>query len=90
MEVISYGDTLRHYQMKLNEVFDEIESISSQLRRAEEILEGGWSGSAAEACRTKIVSVNEEFSKSLSDVSEAILKLSDIIALFGEQNINLI
>lgn len=81
MDTICYEDILNHYQLKLKEAFDEVELLGSQLRKAEEQLEAGWTGPAAEACRNKLASVADVYTKALAEVSEAITKLSDILAI---------
>lgn len=78
MEEITFTDILTHYQIKLREAIDEIERIRSDMNHAEERIETGWSGEAAEACRFKIHEIDRQASKALDDLSDALVKLSSI------------
>lgn len=78
MEEITFTDILTHYQIKLREAIDEIEAIRSNMKNAEESIETGWSGEAAEACRLKLDEIDGEAAKALDNLSVALVKLSSI------------
>ena len=78
MEEITFFDVLTHYQIKLKEVTDEVEAIKNQIKKAEAHIDAGWSGPAADACRLKLESVNNELGKTLTEMSDALIKLSAI------------
>ena len=78
MESITFEDVLIHYQTRLKETSDEIETIKSEIKKAESYIDSGWQGDAADVCRLKLETVNGELSKALSDISEALVKLSAI------------
>ena len=78
MEEITFVDVLTHYQMKLKEASDEVETIKNQIQKAESYIDMGWAGTAADACRLKLQSVNGELAKTLIEISEALIKLSAI------------
>ena len=85
MEEITFLDVLTHYQIKLREITDEIEAIKKLLKKAEGYIDTGWSGDAAQACRLKLESVNNELSKTLAETSEALIKLSAIGDVLAEE-----
>ena len=87
MEEITFLDVLTHYQMKLKEVTDEVELVKNQIKKAEMHIDTGWSGEAAEACRLKLESINNELVKSLAEMSEALVKLSAIGEVLAEDPI---
>ena len=78
MESITFEDVLIHYQTRLKETSDEIETIKSEIKKAESYIDSGWQGDASDVCRLKLETVNGELSKALSDISEALVKLSAI------------
>jgi len=78
VEEITFVDVLTHYQMKLREASNDVESIKNQIKKAEGHIDMGWSGEAADACRLKLDSINGELSKTLNEISEALNKLSAI------------
>lgn len=85
MEEITFLDVLTHYQMKLKEVSDEVETIKAQIKKAESYIDAGWTGTAAEACRLKLETVNNELGKTLAEMSEALIKLSAIGDALAEE-----
>ena len=50
----------------------------------------GWTGQAADACRLKLDTVHTELTKTLSELSEALVKLSAIGDLLAEDDIPVI
>ena len=90
MEEITFEDILTHYSLKLKETCDEVESIKNLLKKAESTIDTGWSGSAADACRLKLESVNDELAKTLTRISEALIKLSVISESFAEGKITMV
>lgn len=90
MEEITFVDVLTHYQMKLKEASDEVETIRNQLKKAQSHVDSGWGGDAADACRLQLESVDGELTKTLSELSEALVKLSAIGELLAEEPIILI
>lgn len=87
MEEITFEDILIHYSLKLKETSDEVEAIKNLLKKAEGSIDAGWTGSAADACRLKLESVNGDLAKTLTEISEALIKLSAISESFAEENI---
>ena len=65
MDEITFLDVLTHYQMKLKEASDEVETLKTHIKKAESHIDSGWSGAAADACRLKLESVNGELAKTL-------------------------
>lgn len=90
MEEITFVDVITHYRMKLKEVSDEVEIIKNQVKKAESYIDFGWTGSAADACRLKLESVNGELAKTLTEISEVLIKLSSIDKALTEEETNLI
>lgn len=90
MEEITFLDVLTHYRMKLKETSDAIENINAQIKKAEGHLDMGWTGQAADACRLKLDTVHTELTKTLSELSEALVKLSAIGDLLAEDDIPVI
>lgn len=90
MDEITFVDVLTHYQMKLKEASDEVETIKNQVKKAESHIDTGWVGSAADACRLKLESVNGELTKTLTEISEALIKLSAIGESLAEDEITLV
>ena len=87
MEEITFEDILTHYQLKLRETSDEVETIRNLIKKAEATIETGWSGTAADACKLKLETVNGDLAKTLTEISEALIKLSAIGESFAEENI---
>lgn len=90
MDEITFVDVLTHYQIKLKEVSDEIETIKNQVKKAESYIDTGWTGAAADACRLKLESVNGELAKTLTEISEALIKLSAIGEVLAEEETTLV
>ena len=86
MEEITFEDTLTHYSLKLKETSDEVETIKNLLKKAEGYIDTGWTGLAADACRLKLESVNDELAKTLTEISEALIKLYAISESFAEES----
>ncbi len=90
MDEITFVDVLSHYQLKLKEVSDEVETIKKNLKKAEGCIDSGWTGASADACRLKLEYVSSELTKSLTELSEALVKLSAIGEVLAEEDITLI
>lgn len=90
MDEITFVDVLTHYQMKLKEASDEVETIKNQIKKAESHIDFGWTGAAADACRLKLESVNGELAKTLTEISEALIKLSAIGEFIAEEETTLV
>lgn len=90
MDEITFTDVLTHYQMKLKEVSDEVEMLKNHIKKAESHIDAGWTGIAADACRLKLESVNGEFAKTLTEISEALIKLSAIGEVLAEDETTLV
>lgn len=84
MDEITLEDMLLHYESKLKEAADEIQCIQSQMQKMMLLLDDGWRGEAAEACRDKLQSVIEELTRADGDLSDAMVKLSAMGALLTE------
>ena len=90
MDEITFVDVLTHYQIKLKEASEEVETIKNQVKKAESHIDDGWIGTAAEACRLKLESVNGELAKTLTEISEVLVKLSAIAEVLTEDETTLI
>lgn len=78
MDEITFDDMLFHYEGKLKEASEEIQNIKNQIKKVNALLNSGWSGKAADACREKLEYVAGELMKSDSEISEALTKLSAV------------
>lgn len=85
MDEITFEDVLTHYQLKIKEAFDEVETVKNELKKAQAGLETGWSGEAAEACHTKLETIQQDLAKTLAELSQAQVKLSVIGDLLTEE-----
>ncbi len=81
MEEITFEDALTHYQIKLREISDRIDTMRNRIRKAQDHIDLGWRGPAADACRAKLEYADERLVRALSEISEAQIKLS----LIGEE-----
>lgn len=90
MDEITFVDVLTHYQMKLKEASDEVETLKNYIKKAEIHIDTGWYGTAADACRLKLESVNGELAKTLTEISEALIKLSAIGEVLAEDETTLV
>ena len=90
MDEITFLDVLTHYQMKLKEASDEVETLKTHIKKAESHIDSGWSGAAADACRLKLESGNGELAKTLTEISEALIKLSAIGEVLAEDETTLV
>ena len=90
MDEITFQDVLTHYGLKLKEIFDETETIKTQLKKAESVIDSGWSGSSADACKIKLEEINSEIYKTSAGISEALVKLNTVLTTASEDNIILI
>lgn len=90
MDEITFEDMLSHYQNKLQEASDEIQSIRNLMKQALGALEAGWSGAAAQSCRLKLETVNQEIVRADGELSEAMTRLSAIGDLLAEEEIPMI
>lgn len=81
MDEITVEDMLLHYESRLKEAAEEIQRIQTQMQRMTLLLEDGWRGEAADACRDKLQSVIEELTRADGDLSDAMVKLSALGAL---------
>ena len=90
MDEITFVDVLTHYQMKLKEVSDAVETIKNQVKKAECHIDTGWTGAAADACRLKLESVNCELAKTLTEISEVLIKLSAVGEILVEEKTTLV
>lgn len=90
MEEITFTDVLTHYQMKLQEASDEVTLIKNQLKKATGHIDAGWTGATADALRLKLETVSTDLSRTMNELSEALVKLSAIGELLAEEEIPLI
>ena len=90
MDEITFVDVLTHYQIKLKEASDEVETLKTHIKKAESHIDTGWSGAAADACRLKLESVNGELAKTLTEISETLIKLSAIGKVLAEEGTTLV
>ena len=84
MDEITFEDVLTHYQLKIKEAYDEVESIKHDLKKAQADLENGWSGAASEACFTKLEAIVQDLGKTLAELSQAQVKLTVIGDLLAD------
>lgn len=87
MDEITFVDVLTHYRLKLKEVNDEIETLKNYMKKAEESIDCGWKGAAADACRCKLEAVGDELTKTQAELSEALIKLSAISEQVAQEEI---
>lgn len=78
MDEVTFQDVLSHYKLKLKEFYEEIETLKGNIIKMNSSIESSWSGKAADACVLKLAFVNEKFTKSQSEISEALVKLSSL------------
>ena len=78
MEEITFVDMMFHYEEKLKESSEGIQSIKNQINKLNAVIDSSWSGKAASACRDKLDFVIEELAKTESEISEALVKLSAV------------
>lgn len=78
MDEITFEDILLHYEGKLKEAADEVETLKNTLRKCLDSAESGWTGAAGDAFRRKLEDVQEELKKADAELSEALLKLTAI------------
>lgn len=90
MDEITFADVLAHYNLKLKEVSDEVEALKNQLKKAKNHIDAGWSSPAADACRLKLEFIESEFTKTLTEISEAHIKLSVIGEVLAEEDPTLV
>ncbi len=90
MEEITFVDTLTHYQLKLKEASDEVEAMKNLVKKAESHIDSGWVGTAADTCRLKLDTVQNELTRTLTEISEALIKLSAIGEALAEDEILLV
>lgn len=85
MEEITFLDVLTHYQLKLKELTDELESMRHRVRLAEAQSEESWQGAASEAMRLHLHTAEEDLSRTLGELSEALTRLTAIGDLLAEE-----
>lgn len=78
MDEITFVDVLTHYQMKLQEVSDAVNDLKSRLRKVAAESEAAWRSPAADTFLLKLNAVDAELAKTLSEISEAFVKLTAI------------
>lgn len=84
MEEITFLDVLTHYQTKIHQLCEELETIRSQLQLSRQTIDESWKGPAAEACKTKVETLYPELNRALSDLSDARLKLGAVADAWEE------
>ncbi len=90
MEEITFTDILTHYELKLQETSEGLQDVKNTIKKALAIIESGWKGQAADACRIKLEEINSEINKSASELSEAMAKLSAIGELLADGTTDLV
>ena len=85
MDEITFEDILSHYQLKIQEANDGIQSVKNALKKANASIEAGWKGPSAEACTLKLEDVRAAIAKAESELSETMIKLSAIGDLAAEE-----
>ena len=88
MDEITLADLLSHYEIKLQEASDLVESSKKKLHSATNVVDSSWAGEAANACRIKLEAITKELAEAYSEISEARSKLSIITDLLAEEEIN--
>lgn len=84
MDEITFVDMLFHYEGKLKESVEEIQSIKSQVNRIRIMIDSSWSGKAASVSGEKLHFILNELTKTEGALSEALLRLSAIGELLAE------
>ena len=90
MEELSFNDVLTHYQLKIREASEEVEAMRNLLKKAQSHMDAGWAGPAADACRLKLETLHAELTKTLADLSEALIGLTAISEAAAEEIIPMI
>lgn len=78
MDEITFVDVLTHYKMKLQETSDTVNGIKDRLRKIGAETDAAWHSPAADAFLQKLEAVDGELAKTLSEISEAFVKLTAI------------
>lgn len=84
MDEITFEDVLTHYQLKIKEAYDDVETLKNDLKKAQAGIEAGWSGAASEACFEKLEAITQELTKTLAELSQAQVKLTVIGDLLAD------
>lgn len=87
MDEITFEDMLFHYEGKLREAAEEIQNLRNQLKRITAEFDGVWKGQAAETCRVKLETIDNELNKSNNELSEALIKLSAVGELLADESL---
>lgn len=84
MQEITYGDAVRHYQMKTREIYEELEGMRQVLTGVKKQLETAWSGDNAELLQEKLREISQRFQRASENLSE-VRQLLEQFQIFVEQ-----
>ena len=78
MGKITYSEIIRHYQIKLKEINDEIHVINQQIKRMDELKKEGWSAPTATKIMEKMYDINVRTSLVQDNVLKSLAILNHI------------
>lgn len=78
MEEITFVDMLTHYELKLKESSENLQNASQSIKKSISIIDSGWTGDAADACRLKLEDVTLDIGKIQGNISDAMNELSAV------------
>ncbi len=71
MQEITYDDIIRHYQVKLGEIQEELEKMQNTLKDIEAESQETWSGPNADLFNEKMWTVKERVSRTEMNLDDA-------------------
>lgn len=87
MQEITYDDIIRHYQIKLGEIQEELDKMQNLLKDIEIESQETWSGPNADLFNEKMWTVKERVSRAemnLDDVQQLLAKIRGTILEIGD------
>lgn len=90
MEEITFEDILTHYELKLKESSENLQSVSQSIKKSISVIDSGWKGSAADTCRIKLEDIVLDIGKIQGNISDAMTKLSVIGELLADSETTLV
>lgn len=75
MQEITYEDIIRHYQLKIGEISEELEKMQRMISKVNHDFEDAWSGVNADIFREKLYEVGERVRRTEDCLEEVQKKL---------------
>lgn len=88
MQELTFEDVLTHYQMKVREVSDGMDTLKTILAKVQTAIESGYNGASSDALKDKLETVRHNIVKTQSQISEALVKLSALEQAYAEETEN--